>query len=165
MIHSTSVRSVAAVLLAAAAHAGDDTVPRRTFRESRTYPYVFRPEGYLAGSGPLPMRFEPPPPKFAKRIAPPLPPAANGTVKPLPAAEDTKVEPPPDKPEKSNRGGKKEELPLPEPDMGKVPDEVLGFFNDKDANPGKRIYLFDPIFQPARPNELPRSKANLTQKP
>ena len=140
------------LLAAAAAHAGDDAVPRRTFRESRTYPYIFRPEGYLAQSGPVPMRIEQAPPKFSKRLAPPLPPGAKSPEKPAPVE-------PPAKPEK------KEELPLPEPDLGKVPDEVLGFFRDKDAHPGKRLYLFDPIFQPARPNELPRSKAKSIEKP
>ena len=156
-MNQPAVCRLAAILLAAAAaRAGDDGVPRRSFRESRTYPYIFRPEGYLAYSGPVPMRFEQAPPKFSKRIAPPLPPGAKSPEKPVPPPVE-----PAAKPEKS----RKDELPLPEPDMGKVPDEVLGFFRDKEANPGKRLYLFDPIFQPARPNELPRSKATYIKKP
>ena len=107
------------------------------------------------------MIFEQPLPGFSKRLAPPLPPAAKGAEKPTPAPVEPKSEPPPEKPEKI----KKEELPLPEPDMARVPDEVLGFFRDKEAHPGKRIYLFDPIFQPARPNELPKSKAIYIKKP
>ena len=167
MIHPAAMRLLAAVLLAgvATAHAGDDAVPRRTFRESRTYPYVFHPEGYLASSGPVPMRIEQAPPKFSKRLAPPLQPGARAPEKPLPAPLESKGEPPSAKPEKNAHGGKKEELPLPEPDLGKVPDEVLGFFRDKDAQPAKRLYLFDPIFQPARPHELPKSKAISIQKP
>ena len=165
MIHPAATRTLAAVLLSvvATAQAGDDVVPRRAFRESRTYPYVFQPEGYLATSGPVPMRFEQAPPKFSKRLAPPLPPAAKAPEKPILPLIEPKVEPP----GKTSKGGKKEELPLPElePDLGKVPEEVLGFFREKEANPGKRIYLFDPIFQPARPHELPKSKATSLQKP
>lgn len=165
MIHPAATRSLAAALMAvvATARAGDDAVPRKTFRESRTYPYVFQPEGYLATSGPVPMRFEQALPKFSKRTAPPLPAAARAPEKPVLPPIEPKVEPP----EKNSKRGKKEELPLPElePDLGKVPEEVLGFFREKEANPGKRIYLFDPIFQPARPHELPKSKATSIQKP
>ena len=161
MNHPVAPRCLAAALLAgiAAAHAGGDDGPRRTFRESQTYPHIFRPEGYLATSGPVPMRIEHSLPTFSKRLAPPLPDAAKGTDKPVPPME-------PKEPAKNaGKGGKKDDLPLPEPDMGKIPDEVLGFFRDKEAHPGKRIYLFDPIFQPARPNELPKSKATYTSKP
>jgi hypothetical protein len=166
MNHHVTLCCLAAALLAgtaATAHAGEDEVPRRTFRESRTYPFIFRPEGYLASGGPVPMRIEQGPPPFSKRLAPPLPAAAKATEKPaLPPLLPMDVHEPANK---SGKGGKKEELPLPEPDLGKVPDEVLGFFREKEANPNKRLYLFDPIFQPARPNELPRSKATYTQKP
>lgn len=165
MNHHVTLRHLAAMLLAgtAAAHAGEDEVPRRTFRESRTYPFIFRPEGYLASGGPVPMRIEQGPPAFSKRLAPPLPAAAKAMEKPvvpplLPMDVKEAVK-------NSGTGGRKEELPLPEPDLGKVPDEVLGFFREKESNPSKRIYLFDPIFQPARQNELPRSKATYTQKP
>lgn len=150
----------------AAALAGESVIPRRTFRESRTYPYIFRPEGYLAGAGPAPMRIEPKLPAFAKRLAPPLPAAAKGTEKPVSPAPD-QVEEPPEKPPETetHSSGKKDDLPLPRPDLDKVPDAVLGFFKDKDARPSTRLYLFDPIFQPARPNELPKSKALHSQKP
>ncbi len=161
-----TLRYLAAAMLAgaaAAAHAGEDEVPRRTFRESRTYPFIFRSEGYLATSGPVPMRIEQGPPPFSKRLAPPLPAAAKATEKPaLPPLPDMDAK---DPPKSSGKGGKKDDLALPEPDLGKVPDEVLGFFREKEANPAKRLYLFDPIFQPARPNELPKSKASYTQKP
>lgn len=157
MNHPVALCCIAALLATAAVHAGDDA-PRRTFRESRTYPYIFRPEGYLASSGPVPMRLEQGPPPFSKRLAPPLPAAAKGADKPP-------AEPAEDPAKNAGKGGRKEELPLPEPDLGKVPDEVLGFFRDKEANAGKRIYLFDPIFQPAHPNELPKSKATYVTKP
>ena len=162
MNESFTLRCLAAALLAGTcnARAGDDEVqaPRRTFRESQTYPFIFRPEGYLASSGPVPMRIEQGPPPFSKRLAPPLPPAAKGADRPVPPT-------PPAESKEPAKAGKKEELPLPEPDLGRVPDEVLGFFRDKEAHPGRRMYLFDPIFQPARPNELPRSKATYTTKP
>ena len=163
MNHSIAMRCLAGALLAgfaAAAHAGGDDGPRRTFRESKTYPHIFLPEGYLASVGPVPMRIDHAPPPFSKRLAPPLPEAAKGADRPAPLPVEPK------EPEKrAGKGGKKEDLPLPEPDLGKVPDEVLGFFRDKEAHPARRIYLFDPIFQPARSNELPRSKATYNSKP
>ncbi|MEQ1854679.1 MAG: hypothetical protein ABMA01_24185 [Chthoniobacteraceae bacterium] len=163
---------LAATVLAAitVATAGETVVPRRTFRESGTYPRIFRPEGYLATGGPIPMRIEQKPAAFSKRLAPPLPAAAKGTEKPVPPKPAAQEEPPDAAPEnETHTVGKKDELPLPQPDLGRTPDAVLGFFRDKDGgnNPqrGTRLFLFDPIFQPARPSELPRSKATYIQKP
>ena len=57
--------------------------------------------------------------------------------------------------------------PAPEEsiDFGRVPNEVLEFFRSHDGQATKRIYLFDPIFQPARANDLPKSKASYTHTP
>lgn len=175
-----ATRGLAASLLAgiAAAHAGENvvtrenavpresTVPRKTFRESSTYPYIFRPEGYLATDGPVPMRIDQRPAAFLKRTAPPLPVAAKGMDKPIPGLVEPREELPEAAPEKETRGhGKKDELPLPEPDLGKIPEAVMRFFRDKDPQRDTRPYLFDPIFLPAPPNELSRSKASSIQKP
>ena len=50
------------------------------------------------------------------------------------------------------------------PDFSKVPDEVLDFFKNTEGRPIRRAYLFDPIFQPVTPDELPKSKATSQQK-
>ncbi len=175
-----AMRCLAAGVLAgaAAAHAGENIVPRegavsqenaaprRTFRESPVYPYIFRPEGYLATAGPVPMRIDERPASFLKRVAPPLPSAARGLDKPIPGLVEPKEELPEAAPEKEHRAPeKKEELPLPEPDLGKIPEAVMRFFREKQTQQDTRPYLFDPIFLPAPPNELPRSKASYIQKP
>lgn len=51
-----------------------------------------------------------------------------------------------------------------QPDFSKVPDEVLEFFKNTEGRPVRRAYLFDPIFQPVMPNDLPKSKATSVQK-
>ena len=51
-----------------------------------------------------------------------------------------------------------------QPDFTKVPDEVLDFFKNTEGRPVRRAYLFDPIFQPVMPNDLPKSKATSQQK-
>jgi len=167
------IKSLIAVFLSGAvgAYAGEEVLPRRTFRESTTYPHIFRaeiysterPAGYLASSGPVPMRIEQKPAAFSKRLAPPLPEAAKGVEKPLPPLSEAKAEAAPERDTRVR--GKKEELPLPEPDVGKVPEDVMRFFREKDGQQGTRPYLFDPIFQTARPNELPKSKATYIKKP
>lgn len=166
-------RSVKKCLIAAivggipVANAGDSVVvPRRSFRESKTYPHIFQPEGYLAGSGPMPMHIEQRPAAFSKRTAPPLPDNAKGKEKPLPPL-DPKDEQADTATEKViHVGKKKDDLPLPEPDLGKVPEAVLRFFRDRDGQPqALQPNLFDPIFQPARASELPKSKATYVQKP
>jgi hypothetical protein len=48
-------------------------------------------------------------------------------------------------------------------DFSKVPDEVLEYFKNTEGRPLRRDYLFDPIFQPALPNDLPKSKATYRQ--
>lgn len=148
------------------AFAGDAVVPRRIFRESKTYPHIFQTEGYLAGSGPVPMNIEQKPPAFSKRAAPPLPEGAKGKEKPLPPLPDMKDEPADAAPDKVLRAGKNaEELPLPEPDLGKVPEAVLRFFRERDGQAQPvQPNLFDPIFQPARASELPKGKTTYVQK-
>jgi hypothetical protein len=49
-------------------------------------------------------------------------------------------------------------------DFSKLPDEVLEYFKNTEGRPLRRDYLFDPIFQPALPNDLPKSKAIYQQK-
>ena len=173
MSHPT-VKSVKNCLLAAilggvpSAYAGDAVVaPRRTFRESTTYPRIFKPEGYLATSGPVPMLIEDKPAAFSKRLAPPLPDNAKGKEKPLPPLPNLKDDRSDNGSNKILGAGKKrEELPLPEPDLGQVPEAVLRFFREKDGQMQPvQPNLFDPIFQPARPNELPKSKATYVKKP
>jgi hypothetical protein len=150
----------------AGAHAGETVVPRRSFRESKSYPHIFQPEGYLATSGPVPMNIEQKPAAFSKRLAPPLPENARGKEKPLPPLPEPNDEQAGAAPEKVMRAGhKKEELPLPEPDLGKVPEAVLRFFRERDGQAQPvQPNLFDPIFQPARASELPKGKATYVQK-
>jgi len=148
------------------AYAGDTVVPRRSFRESRTYPYIFQSEGYLAGSGPIHMRIEQKPPAFSKRTAPPLPENAKGKEKPVPPPDPKEEQADTSRKKISRAGNRKEELPLPEPDLGKVPEAVLRFFRERDGQTQPvQPNLFDPIFQPARTSELPRSKATYVKKP
>ena len=113
------------------------------------------------------MRIEQRPAAFSKRLAPPLPDNAKGKEKPLPPLPDMKDDHADNGPDKVLRAGKKkEELPLPEPDLGKIPDAVLRFFRERDGQPQPvQPNLFDPIFQPARASELPKSKATYAQKP
>jgi hypothetical protein len=92
--------------------------------------------------------------------------AAKGKEKPA-APEPVPATPPPPlpaypppeavKPEASQKG---EGV-----DFNKPPEEVLEFFRNHDGQAGRRIYLFDPIFQPVRPNEFPKSKATYHQTP
>jgi hypothetical protein len=148
---------------------GQPPAPRKHFHQSATYPYVFRPEPYLTTTGPVPMRFRAAGPECGQRQAPGLTEAAKGKEKPA-------LEPPaPVVPEAPTPA-----YPPPQPvapaegeghggdgvDFNKGPDEVLEFFRNHDGQAGKRIYLFDPIFQPVRPNDLPsKSKATYTQSP
>ena len=145
--------------------AGEPVLPRQQFKESPNYPFIFKADGYLASRGPLPMRFasagpkceqrQPPaPPLIAKKETPsdaPVP-DAGAPVEPAPkqeAATNVTVESP----------SKREQ-----PDFSKVPDEVLDFFKNTEGRPVRRAYLFDPIFQPVTPDDLPKSKATSVQK-
>ena len=62
--------------------AGEGTVERREFKQSQSYPYVFRPVCYLATSGPVPLRFSVSPPECGDRRPPKLPDKAKNTPKP-----------------------------------------------------------------------------------
>ena len=167
---------LAAALAGAPARAGDAVAEpaRKQFRQSSTYPYVFQPDCYLATKGPVPLRFSVAAPGCSQRSAPPLIEAAKGKEKaaaaapaPAPATgtevisttahPDAAYQPPVEKHE--------EEQPADAVDFKRAPEEVLEFFRNNDGKAGKRIYLFDPIFQPVLPNDLPKSKATYTQKP
>lgn len=149
--------------------AGDAVVPRKQFKQSATYPFVFRSECYLATNGPAPLRFSPAPPACASRHAPPLPVSAKANSVPakdastvITAAEEISVStgPAPAYPPPANAP----QRPTDEVDLNRVPDEVLDFFKSTEGRPVARNYLFDPIFQPAIPQELPRSKATYREK-
>jgi hypothetical protein len=144
--------------------AGDGEPPRKHFKESLLYPFTFRPECYLAGPGPLPLRFAAEKPACGDRNPPPLTgEAKSGPKKEAPAVEtkpaDTQAPsaafPPPAEAQPPKRDNH---------DFSRVPDEVLDFFKNTEGRPLRRDYLFDPIFQPALPHELPKSKATIQQK-
>ncbi len=150
---------------------GGDTAPARTqFHESKSYPFVFRAESYLAATEPVPMRFAPAAPHCPERNAPPLFGAARGVEKPDPAeaakalaeaaAAKAAAAPEPAHPAPVNGPhAQRDDI-----DFARVPDDVLDFFKNTEGRPVRRAYLFDPIFQPAIPNELPKSKATHQQK-
>lgn len=160
-----------------AAQAGEPTRPRQLaaprlhFRESGTYPYVFRSESYLATQGPVSMRFAPAHPLCEERNAPALTPAAKGVELFGPPAQAKSNEAASS--EKDPNDSEKATHPAPsngpapardDIDFGRVPNEVLDFFKNSEGRPVRRSYLFDPIFQPAVPNEQPKSKATSKQK-
>ena len=165
MRHDLALVSILALGVCGLAQAGDPVVTRRQFKESATYPFVFKPDSYLAIRGPLPMRFAAAGPSCEAR-RPPAPPSAG---KPEAAPEPSPAEPKPPaetKPESSSPSAAPVE-PAPKhepPDFSKVPDEVLDFFKNTEGRPVRRAYLFDPIFQPVMPDELPKSKATSKQK-
>jgi hypothetical protein len=163
----------------AALAGGTDLTPRKQFRQSSTYPFIFRPECYLATTGPVPMRFAAPGPDCHARKAPKLTLAAKGAPKEEPAAPVEKAPeppppPPPPAPDLSAPVPFGPAFPAPtdaQPpessshDFSKVPDEVLEYFKNTEGRPLRRDYLFDPIFQPALPNDLPKSKATYRVQP
>ena len=166
------------------AQAGDGTVERREFKQSQTYPYVFRPVCYLATSGPVPMRFSVSPPECGERSAPKLRPAARNTPKPeVPATIEAPIpglaepEPPPPQPPPPPAAPTTStnppayppptNAPAPKPpsvDFSQFPAELVEAFKKGRESADSRNYLFDPIFLPAVPNDLPTSKATSTQK-
>jgi hypothetical protein len=163
-----------------AVHAGGtDLTPRKHFRQSSTYPFVFRPECYLATTGPVPLRFAAAGPGCHDRKAPSLTPAAKGVPKEEPAAPveksgETPAPAPASAPDLSAPAALDPAFPAPtdaQPpkasthDFSKVPDEVLEYFKNTEGRPLRRDYLFDPIFQPALPNDLPKSKATYRVQP
>lgn len=153
-----------AIGVTASLRAGEPVVARQQFKESTTYPFVFKAEGYLASKGPLPMRFASAGPKCEQRQPPPPPVIAkketpadgNASESKLPA----ELPPPAESGEKAIEVSTKRE----QPDFSKVPDEVLDFFKNTEGRPVRRAYLFDPIFQPVTHDDLPKSKATSVQK-
>ena len=153
---------------------GDGSEPRKQFHRSSTYPFVFRPECYLATNGPTPMRFAAPLPGCENRRAPELTPAAKGLPKqeppaPVPPPAPVTVPMPtpglPPTPEPAFPAPTDAQMPKSSAhDFSKLPDEVLEYFKNTEGRPLRRDYLFDPIFQPALPNDLPKSKAIYQQK-
>ena len=150
-----------------AAWAGDTVVVRKEFRQSSTYPFVFRADSYLASTGPAPMRFAPAAPHCREIKAPPLTSAAKGAGREDPAetpkiaaATGAATTPAPAHAAPANAP----QPPRDDIDFERLPDEVLDFFKNTEGRPVRRAYLFDPIFQPALPNELPKSKATYQQK-
>ena len=166
----------AALLGGGAAFAGDAVVPRQEFRQSRTYPYVFRPVCYLATKGPVPLRFATSGPECDDRKPPKLPVTAKPEVKAeaSPAAQPAPI---PAEPEVAHSSSTAQpafpaptNAPAPKPptvDFSKFPPELVeAFRRQRDSNSGgdARNYLFDPIFQPALPDDLPKSSATYRQK-
>ena len=165
------MRSVFAIFIgialgsAGSLRAGDPVVPRQQFKESVTYPFIFKAEGYLAGKAPLPLRFGSAPPKCEQR-QPPAPPVLakkDAPVEPS-AAEPKAAGEPPQNPEPAAAGTMESASKKEQPDFSKVPDEVLDFFKNTEGRPVRRAYLFDSIFQPVTPDDLPKSKATSVQK-
>ena len=149
----------------ASLHAGEPVVARQQFKEAVTYPFIFKADGYLAGQGPLPLRFASAGPKCEQR-QPPAPPLLAKTEPPAnasaadakaPAGSSVAQEAAPAVTVESS--SKREQ-----PDFSKVPDEVLDFFKNTEGRPVRRAYLFDSIFQPVTPDDLPKSKATSVQK-
>ena len=161
------------------ASAGETMVERREFKQSQTYPYVFRPVCYLATSGPVPLRFSVNAPECGDRRAPKLPAAAKKTPKPevattsdapipglarepapSPAPPQTATATPPAFPPPAN-------APVPKPpavDFSQFPADLVEAFKKGRETGDTRNYLFDPIFQPALPDDLPKSKATSKEK-
>jgi hypothetical protein len=158
------------------ANAGETMVERKEFKQSQTYPYVFRPVCYLATSGPVPLRFAVNPPDCGDRRPPKLTAAAKSNPKPEIAATPdapipgiapvtpTPIPPvtsaPPAFPPPTN-------APAPKPpavDFSQFPADLVEAFKKGREAGDSRNYLFDPIFQPALPDDLPKSKATSKEK-
>ncbi len=164
-----------ALCTAGAVHAGETMVERKEFKQSDTYPYVFRPICYLATSGPVPLRFAVSPPDCGDRRPPKLPAAAKNTPKPEPApapipppaaepapavTATSEATPAPAYPPPQNAPAPKS----PTVDFSQFPIELVEAFKKGREGAETRNYLFDPIFQPALPDDLPKSKATYRQK-
>ncbi len=153
------------LVLGGAARAGDPIVPRKQFKEAAGYPYVFKPESYIASRGPLPMRFAGAGPSCEARRPPAPPVIAKSEAVNEPRNADPKAPSEPQPEPVAPSAPASEPTPKREgPDFSKVPDEVLDFFKNTEGRPVRRAYLFDPIFQPVTPDELPKSKATSQQK-
>lgn len=166
MRHHLTVLPILALLFGGHALAGDPVVARQEFKESLTYPFIFKAEGYLASKGPLPMRFGNVGPGCEQRQPPPPPVISKKEPAPDAPTPDEKPPTAPAGPAESTTDTTTLEAPAKreQPDFSKVPDEVLNFFKNTEGRPVRRAYLFDPIFQPVTPDELPKSKAISVQK-
>ena len=164
MLRDFTFLTLGAFSLAGPARAGDSVAPRQQFKESVTYPFVFKADGYLASKGPLPMRFGNAAPPCERR-QPPAPPVIAKKEPPAETPLSETKSPAETHPQEAapaitvEAASKREQ-----PDFAKVPDEVLDFFKNTEGRPVRRAYLFDPIFQPVMPDELPKSKAISVQK-
>lgn len=161
------------------AHAGGSGEERKEFKQSQTYPYVFRPVCYLATSGPVPLRFAVNPPDCGDRRPPKLTAAAKNTPKPeisattdapIPGiAKETSPAPAPIPPVTSTPPAfpPPTNAPAPKPpavDFSQFPADLVEAFKKGREAGDSRNYLFDPIFQPALPDDLPKSKATAKEK-
>jgi hypothetical protein len=157
----------------AAAQAGGTAVDRKEFKQSDSYPYVFRPVCYLATSGPIALRFAVSPPECGDRRAPKL--TGSAKTNPKPEAPPPPVIPPPPSPAAAPAPAisaapafpPPTNAPAPKPpavDFSQFPAELVEAFKKGREGSDNRNYLFDPIFQPALPDDLPKSKATLREK-
>lgn len=165
MRYDLAILTSLALSAAGSLRAGEPVVPRQQFKESVTYPFIFKAEGYLASQGPLPLRFASALPKCEQR-QPPAPPVIARKDAPSDAAAagmKGAAEPAPS-PEEAGTTIVEASSKREQPDFSKVPDEVLDFFKNTEGRPVRRAYLFDPIFQPVTPDDLPKSKATSVQK-
>jgi hypothetical protein len=162
------------------AKAGDTVIERKEFKQSQTYPYVFRPVCYLATSGPVAMRFSVSGPDCGDRRPPKLTPAARSNPKPEPAAAALEAPIPGLAPEPAPAAAPVQQTtstspayppptnaPTPKPpavDFSQFPADLVEAFKKGRDSAEARNYLFDPIFQPALPDDLPKSKATYKEK-
>jgi hypothetical protein len=127
--------------------------PRKEFRESGEYPYVFRPVGYLATVGPAPMRLGPPMPVCSERT----PPRLIEPKRPSVTLQSTKPPQQPPGPTYSSGGGAYPPGGGPGAmgqggvDFNRPPDEVMEFFQPQALTDQQRRLLLDPSFIPAPP--------------
>lgn len=85
MVRFSAIILLLLAFMATQARSGQETPPRerQEFKQSKTYPYVFVPVGYLSNGGPLPLLFGPAASDCENRNPPPLP---KNTKKETPAA-------------------------------------------------------------------------------
>ena len=136
--------------------------PRKEFKESGEYPYIFRPVGYLATVGPAPMRLGPPAPMCSERT----PPRLIEPKRPSVTLQSTKPPQQPPGPTYSSGGVGALYAPGGGPangavnaagagqgtvDFNRPPDEVMEFFQPQALNDQQRRLLLDPSFIPAPP--------------
>lgn len=165
MRHDLAFVILLPLVLGGLVRAGDSVVPRKQFKETVGYPFVFKPESYIAGRGPLPMRFAAAGPSCEARRPPAAPILGKGEATAEPMGTNAKPSTDPLPEPAAPPAATVEVTPKREaPDFSKVPDEVLDFFKNTEGRPVRRAYLFDPIFQPVTPDDLPKSKATSQQK-